>query len=646
MRPPGTVGGPRYHPAMSGAVASRVGLGCMRLSTDPARDEERALAVLHAALDAGVTLLDTADAYARDEHDVGHNERLVARALASWRGDRARIEVVTKGGLTRPGGRWIADGRARHLAAACEASLRALGVACLDLYLLHAPDPRTPLATSVRALAALQQKGLVRAIGLSNVNAAQLEEARRIAPIDAVEVKLGPLALDAWRGGLVELCARHGIRVLAHSPLGGPKGPARLARDPALEAVAARLGATPAEVALAWLASSAVKDPSSGARLDAGIVPIPGATRVETARSVAAAGKLELGEADRAEIDARFRAPPARPPIAASADAGEVVVLMGYPGAGKSTQVRELVDRGYERLNRDLAGGRLAGLAVALERGLAAGRRRFVLDNTYASRRLRSPVIDAASRHGVPARCIWLDTSLEDAQVNACERLVERYGALPSPEELARLSKSDPNAFGPQAQFRYRRELEPPDAAEGWSAIEVRRFERRRDPDRTERALVIEIDGGLRRSRRGDRAPLDPADVEVLPGRAEVLRRWRDAGFLLLGLAWQPEIAGGVATAGDVEACFRRMCEELGVDLEIAYCPHPPGPPVCWCREPLPGLGVSFIRRHRLDPSQSIHVGRGPADRAFAERLGFRHVDHEAFFAPVAGEPAVTAPAR
>src|SRR5690242_15292783 len=135
-----------------------IGLGCMRLSTAPDRDEERAVAVIHAALDAGATLLDTADAYCHDETDVGHNERLIARALASWTGDRNLITVATKGGMRRPKGTWVVDGRAKHLREACDASRRALGVDTIDLYQLHAVDPRTPLETSVRALARLQDE--------------------------------------------------------------------------------------------------------------------------------------------------------------------------------------------------------------------------------------------------------------------------------------------------------------------------------------------------------------------------------------------------------------------------------------------------------------------------------------------------------
>src|SRR5262245_8478358 len=137
-----------------------IGLGCMRLSTVQTRDPERAISVIHAALDAGATLLDTADAYGIDDADTGHNERLIAQALKAWSGDARTITVATKGGLVRPGGRWVPDGRAKHLRDACEASLRALDVSAINLYQLHAVDPRVPLETSVRALAELQQAGL------------------------------------------------------------------------------------------------------------------------------------------------------------------------------------------------------------------------------------------------------------------------------------------------------------------------------------------------------------------------------------------------------------------------------------------------------------------------------------------------------
>jgi len=152
-----------------------VALGCMRLSTEPERDETAAVTVIHAALDAGVTLLDTADAYCWSDEERGHNERLIARALSSWHGDASAIVVATKGGMTRPGGRWVPDGRAKHLAAAVDESCRALGVGRIDLYRLHAPDPRIPLSTSVRALADLKSRGLIDRVGLCSVTVSQIE---------------------------------------------------------------------------------------------------------------------------------------------------------------------------------------------------------------------------------------------------------------------------------------------------------------------------------------------------------------------------------------------------------------------------------------------------------------------------------------
>src|SRR5688500_18289134 len=161
-----------------------IGLGCMRLSTAAGRDDERGVAVIRAALDAGATLLDTADSYCLDDRDVGHNERLIARALAGWAGDRARIIVATKGGMRRPNGAWVSDGRAKHLRDACDASRRALAAETIDLYQLHAADPTTPLETSVRALARLQTDGKIRDLGLFNVTVSQIQAARSIVAID------------------------------------------------------------------------------------------------------------------------------------------------------------------------------------------------------------------------------------------------------------------------------------------------------------------------------------------------------------------------------------------------------------------------------------------------------------------------------
>ena len=608
-------------------TSSPIGLGCMRLSTERERDEASAIAVLHAAFDAGISLLDSSDAYCWDDTERGHNERLIARALTTWSGDRSRVSVATKGGLTRPGGRWEANGRAKHLFAACAASRRALGVERIHLYQLHAPDPRTPLATSIRALATLKQEGLIGSIGLCNVTVGQIEEARAIAEIDSIQVELSVWQDAAILSGVVEYCATHRLRLLAYRPLGGPARRRRTASDPTLAAVAARHDATPFEIALAWLIA-----------LSDVIVPIPGATRIETARSAARARRITLTGEDREQLDRRFPAGRSiRPQVGAAMPAvlrrdGEVALVMGLPGAGKSTFAANLAQQGYRRLNRDEAGGTLRELLPALDAALAAGATRIVLDNTYVSRKSRAEVVRAAAARGFPVRCVWLSTTVEDAQTNAAWRIVSRYGTLPDDSELRILRKNDVAAFLPTVQFRYQRELEPPDPSEGFSSIDVVPFERRLDPSFVNRALLIWCDDVVLRGRSGGRV-LTPEDVEVSMDRAAVLKRYRDAGWRLLGMSWQPEVDGGLQTPAGVAAVFQRMNELLGVDLAIEYCPHGAGPPRCWCRKPLPGLGVVFIQRHRLDPRQCVYVGAGPQDPGFARRLGFAYRDASDFFA-------------
>jgi aryl-alcohol dehydrogenase-like predicted oxidoreductase/predicted kinase len=639
----------------------------MRLSTERDRDEGRAIAVLHAAFDAGISLLDTADAYCFDDTERGHNERLIARALQSWisgPGDRSRIRVATKGGLIRPDGRWEHDGRAKHLRAACEASLVALGADRIDLYQLHAPDPAVPLSTSVRALAGLKRDGLVESIGLCNVTVGQIEQARRIVEIDAVQVEFSLWHEDNVLAGVVPYCVREGIQLLAYRPLGGPGRRHRAATDPTLREIASRHDVTPEEAALAWL-----RDLSNF------IVPLPGATRLETVASISRVPGIALTDDDREQFDLRFpagrmfrRATDAAIGRATAAPAaGEIVLVMGLPAAGKSTVARSLAGQSYHRLNRDEAGGTLRDLVQEMDRAVASGVSRIVLDNTYVSRKSRAEVVRAAAARGIPVRCLWLTTDLESAQVNAATRIVTRYGRLPDEAELKTLAKRDPAAFPPGVLFRYQRELEPPHVSEGFSRIDTLAFERRSDASERgdasqangasrrsgervrlsgsprgeaprirplNRAVIVWCDNILLRSATGRRMPLTPDDVEVPSDRGAVLRRLRDEGWRILGLSWLPEIAEEALSPADATAVFDRMRELLQVEIEIDWCPHAAGPPRCWCRKPLPGLGVLLIHRHQLDPARCVYVGSGPQDPGFARKLGFTYAPADEFFAP------------
>jgi aryl-alcohol dehydrogenase-like predicted oxidoreductase len=567
----------------------RIGLGCMRLSTDETRDEELALETIAVAAAAGVTVFDTARAYGRGAAELGHNERLLARGLRRS-GAEASARIVTKGGMARTGGGWSPDGRAKAIRADCEASLAALDGLEIDVYLIHAPDPRTPWRTSVRALARLVDEGLVKRVGVANINRRLLDEALELAPVSVVQVALSPFDVGALRGGVVDRCAERGIAVIAHSPLGGPRRAGRLDRQQAPAEIAAAHGATSAEIALAWLLD-----------LSPAIVAIPGARRPETARSAARAAKLGLGDDERTALGNAFGlARPTRVARQRPQEDADIVLVMGIPGAGKSRVAEEYDARGYLRLNRDERGGTLRELAAALDDELSSGARRVVLDNTYLSRASRSYVVETATRHGVAARCIWLDTPLAQAQVNLVERLLERFGSLPTPEQLRGLARREPGVHAPTSQMRALRELEPPSTDEGFADVEQLPF--------------------ARTPVQGQAGVLVAAAALGAPDWQSALEQG-DSGAPHLLFDWNPD---GPSNA--LAGAAARLSAEVSGPVTTAMCPHPAGPPSCWCRPPLPGLPLAFARAQSVDPSRSLLVGTGPAHRTLATTLGARYI--------------------
>jgi aryl-alcohol dehydrogenase-like predicted oxidoreductase/adenylate kinase family enzyme len=554
-----------------------------------------AVETIAAAVGAGVSVFDTAHAYTPDPAELGHNERLLARALRLADG-HPTARIVTKGGMTRPGGRWVPDGRGKALAADCEASLEALDGLPIDLYLIHSPDPKTPWRTSVRALARLAEQGLVNRVGLANVTRTQLDEALELAPVAAVQVALSPFDDRSLRGGVVSRCAELGLTVIAHSPLGGPNRASRLARRDDITRIAARHDATAEEVTLAWLIGLAPT-----------LVAIPGARRPETARSAARAAALALTEDDRADLTAAFGRgdpPPVRAVTSARARAGargEIVIVMGIPGAGKSRAAADYFERGYVRLNRDERGGSLRALAAELDEELATGIREAVLDNTYLTRASRSYVVETAMRHGLPVRCVWLDTPLAQAQVHLVKRLLERFGLLPAPEQIRQAARREPWLMMPTSQMRALRELEPPSRDEGFLTIERVPFRR------------VPVEGGRPGVFIG-------AAVVSRPGLDRALGDADPAAPHLL-FDWVPD---GNLDSLHLARC--RIANTITGPVDAAVCPHPGGPPSCWCRPPLPGLPLAFAHAHGVDPARSTLIGCSRAHLTLATTLGARYI--------------------
>ena len=273
---------------------SAIGLGGMPMSIEGRPDRDTSISAIHASLDAGVTLIDTADSYHLHAAEVGHNETLIADALDAY-GRPDDVLIATKGGHLRPGdGTWTLDGSPEHLRQACDASLKRLRVDAIGLYQFHRPDPRVPFAESVGTLAELLDTGKIRMAGISNVDPAQIRQAQDIlgGRLVSVQNQFSPSFRSSEPE--LELCDRLGIAFLPWSPLGGISRAADLgSRFAPFAEVGAAHGASPQQVCLAWLLA---KSPV--------VIPIPGSTRPATARDSAAAADLALAPDELARLDA------------------------------------------------------------------------------------------------------------------------------------------------------------------------------------------------------------------------------------------------------------------------------------------------------------------------------------------------------
>lgn len=308
----------------------------------------------------------------------------------------------------------------------------------------------------------------------------------------------------------------------------------------------------------------------------------------------------------------------------------EIVVVLGINAAGKTTYVQELVEKKYCRVNRDERGGTLDGLPAIVEAEFKKGKTNFVLDNTYADVESRKSIIACAKKLKLPIRCLWLDTSFEDAQYNACQRMIQRTGKLLMPEDFK--ATKDPNLFPPVALFSYKKRFQKPTTDEGFVRVDKVAFVRRKNPLHVNKALILDYDDNLRTSKGSEPYPTKPSEVEILPGRKEKLAEYVKKGYLLLGASNQSGIAKKKLSYEDAVACFEKTNELLGHDIKYSFCPHSVPPIVCYCRKPHPGLGVAFIEKYNLDASQCIFVGDQTTDKTWAARCGFQFQMTKEFF--------------
>ncbi len=278
------------------------------------------------------------------------------------------------------------------------------------------------------------------------------------------------------------------------------------------------------------------------------------------------------------------------------------MLVMGIPGAGKTRVAEQYLARGYVRLNRDERGGSLRELAHELDRTLADGARRVVLDNTWLTRASRSHVVESADRHGAASRCVWLDTPLAQAQVNVIERMLERVGSLPGPHDLRLLARGRLGVITPTAQMRALCELEPPSDGEGISVVERVAFTREEAPPDAAQAVLV---AAAALEQPGWQAALE----RCLPSAPHLVFDWRPGAG--------PDV---------LDACVARVAGQVSGPVDGAVCPHRGGPPECWCRPPIPGLALRFARSRYVDLSRSVLLGTSPAHRTMAAAVGARFI--------------------
>jgi HAD superfamily hydrolase (TIGR01662 family) len=236
-----------------------------------------------------------------------------------------------------------------------------------------------------------------------------------------------------------------------------------------------------------------------------------------------------------------------------------------------------------------------------------------------------------AKKHNADVSCTLMGTSIEDAQFNVVQRAIGLIGKFPTPEAIKAAKHT--NIFPPTVLFKYKKEFQKPTVEEGFSKVELVKFERFENPEFTNKAIIVDYDGTLRECIGGnEKYPVNESQIEIKPGRKKVLDEYKKKGYLLLGISNQSGIAKGELTDVVAQRLFEVTNDMLGVDIEFRYCPHQSAPISCYCRKPMPGIGVEFILKHKLNRKECIFVGDMTTDETFAKRAGFQYVDQAEFF--------------
>jgi histidinol-phosphate phosphatase family protein len=301
----------------------------------------------------------------------------------------------------------------------------------------------------------------------------------------------------------------------------------------------------------------------------------------------------------------------------------EIVIMVGFQASGKSTLAAKLATRAPKTTwlhSRDVDG--TFDIAAA-----PAKTRRIIVDATHLTRESRRPILEAAARVGIPAKAVVIESSIEDCQIRALRRMWERHNEI---YLTGKGAAEDPNVFPPAALFSARKRYEPPSKEEGFTEITTvtapritwdgRRYKKK--------AVFLDIDGTIRETAHlPNKYPTRPEEVQLRPGIAELLQKWRKDGYILVGISNQSGISKGTLTAAAAEACFARTRELLGYsekEFPILFCPHRAAPISCYCRKPQVGNAVLACERWRINPAKSLMIGDMKTDETMTTRMGIK----------------------
>jgi len=319
----------------------------------------------------------------------------------------------------------------------------------------------------------------------------------------------------------------------------------------------------------------------------------------------------------------------------------DIVLIMGYPASGKSTLAKQHAEN-RTVFNRDTIGGKVSTIPQLIKEAHAKGERSFLVDNTYPTIESRAGIIEMGKKLGLPVHCKWMTTSIEDSQYNAVKRQIERYGKMLDPEELKEKGKTDPNMFPPAAQFKYRKLMagdkkkgipkQIPSTDHGFTSVEEVKFVRELDLIKLKhKAIIFDLDGTLRKSKSGRKYPLVKEDIEIIPGTKKKIKKLKEDGFFLFGVSNQSGVHSGHLTYDEADALCKYTLDQFEVPIGYTFCPHRPMVS-CYCRKPMPGVGVELIEKFKIDPNQTTMVGDMKSDETFSKRCGFNFEYAERFF--------------